>query len=204
MKVIIVVLLVFSVICFIKSEDKFLADFLSQTQKQNLDIPLTSSLMENIKTDVTAVSDIIPQSNLKTLTNLGVPKEMVESFEDAIFSSGLKTFPSTLSYNSDLPSKTIKFSTGFGAVAANNGLVRFSYIEIKQTAELIPQKVIIKYKRCKHFLFFKSCNNASREEIRNYTEEESKKMLSGLSGLANRAIVNKIKDMIKVSGDTLF
>ena len=73
--------------------------------------------MKNIQTNVTVVSDIIPQSNLKALTNLGVPKEMVESFEDAIFSSGLSSFPSILSYNSDFQSKTMKFSTGFGAVA---------------------------------------------------------------------------------------
>ena len=204
MKVIIVALLVFSVICLVKSEDKFLSEFLSQAQKQNLDIRNTSSLMKNIQTNVTVVSDIIPQSNLKALTNLGVPKEMVESFEDAIFSSGLSSFPSILSYNSDFQSKTMKFSTGFGAVAAKNGLVRFSYIEIKQTEEIIPQKVVVKFKKCKRFLIFKSCSNESREEIRNNTEEESQLMLSGLSGLANRAIVNKIKAMIKSSGETSF
>ena len=192
-----IIIIVFALFSLSKSEDAFLQEFLQNANK----IPQTTSYskyVKNVASTINAISDIVESSKLSILPSLGVPKSVVDNFSDAEFSIGRVSTPRE-EYSINLKSGAL--TMGLGIASMKKEHIRFSYVEVKVTAETIAQKINKPYRTCKKFLFFKKCKNHDNWVERGFNSAEFDSIVGALKARARYEIINRISVMYRLSAD---
>ena len=189
-----IIIIVFALFSLSKSEDAFLKEFLQNANK----IPQTASYSKYLKNiaSINAISDIVDMNKLSVLPSLGVPKRIVDYFGTAKFGR-----ISTPIEQYSLNQKSATLTKGLGIASIKKDLIRFSYVEVKVTAEAITQKINQPYRTCKKFLFFKKCKTHDNWVERGFNIAESNSILDALRARARSEIINRISVMYRLSAD---
>ena len=157
--------------------------------------PNAGHLIKNIDSKITKnIAQSIPKGNINQLTKLGVPSEVVDAFNDILYSE--QALGNTYYFN--ITKEQGKITEGIGIIELQGEIAKFAYVESYTVGTLIPQEVIKTIRECKHFLWIRKCKNKKVKEKREFHMDEMMNIYDALENKSANLLTNRINDFKKL------
>ena len=157
--------------------------------------PNAGHLIKNIDSKITRnIAQSIPKGNINQLTRLDIPSEVVDAFNDILYSE--QALGNTYYFN--ITKEQGKITEGIGIIELQGEIAKFAYVESYTVGTLIPQEVIKTIKECKHFLWIKKCKDKKVKEQREFHMDEMMNIYDALEKKSANLLTNRINDFKKL------
>ena len=164
MKSYLIICLIFTLCLIANAKDLFYSELYDHFFPYDT-IPIKQkSLIKANKATSTILANTIPIANVKSLESTGIPKEIVQQFEEFI-SGSTKThlFQYQTEPKVKIDEKELRHFTltnGYGALRKTGEVVQYCYIETKMDVTIQNEEFVF-IKKCKGFWIFRQCQDVA-------------------------------------------